>query len=106
MPIYEFLCQVCTTKFSFLAGMTQGDEVVACKNCGSTNLTKLVSRVGKFRSEATRIDDLLDSADQMGELESGSATRAVMREAGKVLDDDMADEMEQMFELEQEGVAE
>ena len=42
MPIFEFLCGSCGNVFEKL---TYGNsEVVACLKCGSTDLTKLLSR--------------------------------------------------------------
>ena len=46
MPLYEFVCQVCSKKFTFLAGMmVAGNDEPECPDCGSKELTKLVSRV-------------------------------------------------------------
>jgi putative FmdB family regulatory protein len=40
MPIFEYRCLDCNTKFEALV---RGDGTVACPNCGSTSLDKLVS---------------------------------------------------------------
>jgi putative FmdB family regulatory protein len=40
MPIYEYRCCDCNTSFEVLV---RGEEAVACPNCGSTSLDKLIS---------------------------------------------------------------
>jgi putative FmdB family regulatory protein len=40
MPIYEYRCQGCETKFEVLV---RGDSTVTCPHCGSPALTKLLS---------------------------------------------------------------
>ena len=52
MPIYEYLCNDCGTRFEELV---RGDEKPACSGCGGGRLTKLLSvpaaHTGRGRSE-------------------------------------------------------
>ena len=41
MPIFEYLCPNCGTKFEKI--VSSGAVVVACKNCGSPHVKKLLS---------------------------------------------------------------
>jgi len=41
MPIYEYLCLICSTRFEFLQ-MPGKDETPICPGCGSTKLEKLM----------------------------------------------------------------
>lgn len=74
-----------------------------CPNCGSTETAKLVSRFARLRSEDDRVDDLADRLESMPEPESSAETRQVMREMGKAMDEDVSDEMEELFESEMAG---
>jgi hypothetical protein len=74
-----------------------------CPNCGSMNTAKLVSRFARYRSEDDRVDELADRMENMGEPDSPSQMREVMRELGKALDEDASDEMEEMFEADMAG---
>jgi len=40
MPIYEYVCPKCQREFELLV---RGDETAACPECGTTELSKLVS---------------------------------------------------------------
>ncbi|TFG64968.1 MAG: zinc ribbon domain-containing protein [Spirochaetales bacterium] len=40
MPIFEYACKKCGSRFDVLV---RGDEKVACSSCGSSSLTKLFS---------------------------------------------------------------
>lgn len=46
---------------------------------------------------------MADRMELMGEPESPSEVRKMVREMGKALDDDAADEMEEMFESDAAG---
>lgn len=103
VPVYEYRCADCKRKFSALVGVVAGPDDTACPNCGSKNTTKLVSRFARFRSEDDRIDEMADRLETMGDPESPSEMRDVMRELGKAMDEDVSDEMEEMFEADMAG---
>jgi putative FmdB family regulatory protein len=103
MPIYEYRCQACNRKFSALVGMTAEPDDDKCPHCGSHDATRLVSRFTRLRTEDDRVDELADEMELMGEPESPSDMRTMVREMGKAMDEDMADEMEEMFEADMEG---
>lgn len=83
--------------------MTAEPDEESCPHCGSKKTNRLVSRVGRFRSEDDRIDELADRFETMGEPESPAAMRQMVREMGSAMDEDMTDEMEEMFEADMEG---
>ena len=101
MPVYEYVCSVCSKKFSLLVGVTAERESEKCPHCGSVKFVQVVSRAARARSEDERLDELADKFDTMGEPESYSQIRETMREAGCAHDDGMADEMEKMLESEE-----
>jgi putative FmdB family regulatory protein len=103
VPIFEFRCQDCQNKFSTLVGMVAGAGDANCPKCGSSKTDKLVSRVAKFRTEEGRIDEIADRLEGMDEPESGSEMRSILRELGKAADDDVSEDMEDLFEADMEG---
>jgi hypothetical protein len=79
-------------------GVTAEPDDEKCPHCASTQTSKLVSRFARYRNEDDRIDALADRLETMGEPDSPSEMRDVMREMGKAMDEDVSDEMEQLFE--------
>ena len=79
----------------------EGDDS-RCPHCESSNTAKLVSRPGRYRTEDDRMDEVADRLEAMGEDASPSAVREAVRDVGRALDDDASEEMEAMFETDQE----
>jgi putative FmdB family regulatory protein len=98
MPVFEYRCADCGRKFSALVGMTAEPDDERCPHCQSANTSKLISRPGRFRVEDDRIEEVADRMEAMGEPDSPSAMRQAVREMGKAMDEDISDEMEEMFE--------
>lgn len=98
MPVYEYRCEACGRKFSALVGMTAEPDNEACPHCGSPNARRLVSRFARYRNEDDRMEEVADRLDSIGDPDSPSAMRAFAREIGKAMDEDVADEMEEMLE--------
>ncbi len=85
-------------------GMTADSDEEVCPHCGARELSKLVSRFKKGRTEDERVDAMADRLEEMGEPESPSQIREMVREMGKAMDDDMGDDMEEMFEADMDDV--
>lgn len=45
MPLYEYKCPRCGTRFEILRGISSGNEPVACPKCGEDKPEKLLSAV-------------------------------------------------------------
>ncbi len=103
MPVFEYRCQSCAKRFATLVGVVAGANDVECPHCGSKSADKLISRFIRGRTEDDRIDDMADRLEQYGEPDSPSEMREMVREMGKAVDEDMADDMEAMFEADMEG---
>jgi hypothetical protein len=86
--------------------MTAEQELDPCPRCGSEELERLISRFRSGRTEDDRLDDMADRLETLGEPESPSAMRDMARELGKAMDEDMSDDMEEMFETDAEGTGE
>ena len=102
MPLYEYVCQECESKFTLLIGVVADDDQEACPNCGSASIVRVPSRVQRARNEEERLDDLADRVERLGEPETYRELREHVREAGEALDDSAADEMEEMLEVGEE----
>jgi len=83
--------------------MTADSELDPCPHCGSTDLALVVSRFRRGRTEDDRMDEIADKIESYGEPESPSEMRNMARELGKAMDDDVSDEMEEMFEADLSG---
>lgn len=103
MPVFEYRCQDCRKRFSLLIGMTAEKHDEKCPHCDSSNIGKLVSRFSRLRSEDDKMDEISDNLELMGDPDSPKKMREMVREMGKAMDEDAADEMEEMFEADMEG---
>jgi putative FmdB family regulatory protein len=99
MPIFEYTCNVCRgRKFSALVGVVADAKPPTCPKCKGTDLTKLVSRFARLRSEDESLDELADAAD-MADPDDPKAMRRLMKEMAAEMGDDMdADEFEALME--------
>lgn len=43
MPIYEYICNACSEKFSLLQSVTASCKGVACPKCSSQDTRKIIS---------------------------------------------------------------
>ena len=43
MPVYEYFCSSCHTKFDALRPMREADKVIACTNCESERTARVLS---------------------------------------------------------------
>ncbi len=101
MPTYEFRCNGCKRKVAiFYKTYAQYDTAThTCPRCGSTDLTRLISRVAVQRSPLSRLmsgsmddDSALDDLDDADPKVMGRMLREMGAEAGE----DMGDEFEEV----------
>jgi len=103
LPVYEYFCQVCAKKFSALIGMVAAPDDERCPACGSADVSRLVSKFTRGRTEDDRVDAIADQLEFMGDPDSPSAMRETLKDVGKALDEDVSDEMEELFEADMAG---
>ncbi|MBU0493476.1 MAG: zinc ribbon domain-containing protein [Chloroflexi bacterium] len=98
MPIYEYRCSDCRTRFSLLVYGFEPPEGPACKRCGGHHTSRLISRVSVVRSEETRIDDLSDPGmlDGVDENDPRSIARW-MRKMSDGMGEDMGPEFDEII---------
>ena len=104
MPIYEYRCHGCRRRVSvfFRSFGSIGNPV--CPECGSTDLSKLVSRVAVMKSEESRMEDLADPSSLSGldENDPKSVARWA-RKMGESLGEDMGPEYNEMIDRMEAG---
>ncbi len=91
MPVYEYRCQQCRRRVSiFWRTFSEAQSgVPRCPHCGSTQLTRLISRVRVVRSEESRLESLADdfSFSDFDEKDPRSLARMMRKMAGEIGED-------------------
>ncbi len=92
MPIYEYRCNHCGRKMSYLVLAPSTFQPV-CKYCQSKDLEQLYSRFATPKSEEQRLESLADPSTFSGldENDPGSVARW-MKKMGKELGEDFGGE--------------
>jgi putative FmdB family regulatory protein len=105
MPNYEYRCLNCRKRVSiYLTYEEYGKEVVRCPNCGSENLSRLISRVRVLRSEDTRLDALSDPSAWDGfDEEDPRAMARMMKKMGDELGEEMPPEFDEVVDRLESG---
>jgi putative FmdB family regulatory protein len=106
VPLYEYSCRDCDKRFTFLAGVISENSEARCPRCGSQELSKLMSRVARGRSDDERMEAVAERLETK-DLDDPASLRRFAREMGRELSaetgEDMGDEMEAMIEAEARG---
>lgn len=98
MPIYEYSCQECRRRSSFLIMNPRLPGSMTCRHCGSSKLERLLSRFAVPTSEESRLESLSDPANLSGLDESDPRSVArLMKKMGKEMGEDVSD-MEAMLD--------
>lgn len=98
MPIYEYRCNNCRKKVAVLI-LKQPAEEPVCNYCGSSELTRLISRFAAPKSEEARLESLSDPG-KWGDIdENNPASMAkFMKKMGKEFGDELGEDFEQEVE--------
>ncbi len=92
MPIYEYYCQKCKRRMSFLV-LTPASFQPSCKFCKSEDLEQLFSRFASPKSEESRLESLADPSNFSGLDENDpSSVARWMKKMGKELGEDFGGE--------------
>jgi len=104
VPIYEYRCNGCQRRVSIFQRSIQVAVAAACSHCGSTDLTRLISRVAVMRSEESHFEDLASDAS-LADLDE-SDPRSVARWArrmGREMGEELGPEFDEMVERMEAG---
>ncbi len=104
MPIYEYRCHGCRRRVSVFFRSFNSTQAPVCPRCGSTNLTKLVSRFAVMKSEESRLEDLADPSSLAGLDENDPKSIAKWaRKMGQEMGEDLGPEYEEMIDRMEAG---
>ena len=106
MPIYEYRCNRCGRTFSFLYGVARDSRDPACPACQGKELSRLISRIARVRSEEAMLDDLADPA-KIGDVEDPRSLAKWAKQMGSALGEetgeDFGEVVDEMMEAERQG---
>ena len=90
MPIYEYRCGGCHRRVSLLVRGFVDPPSKACPECGSGELSRLISRVAILKSDESRLEELSDPSSWGG---SDDKDPKVMADMMRQMEDSMGEEM-------------
>jgi len=95
MPIYEYECHDCRKRVSLLVLRPSTAASPACPVCGSSSLSRIMSRFATVKSEEARLDSLADSSS-FGDLDENNPASVArfMKKMGREFGDDLGDDFE------------
>jgi putative FmdB family regulatory protein len=71
MPLYEYFCKDCQTKFELLTTYTESEVDVECARCHGANVRKLISVFARTRSSSSTSasfdGDFADAGEDFGD---------------------------------------
>jgi putative FmdB family regulatory protein len=99
MPIYEYLCRACGKRSSILVLNLRNPPPAGCRQCGSSQMDRLLSRFASPKSEEARLESLANPDNLVGfdENDPHSAVR-FMKKMGDAMGEDVGNDMEAMME--------
>ena len=95
MPIYEYECAACRRRVSLLIRSVSAAAAPACPRCGSTELTRVMSRFVTVKSEDARLESMADagSSGDVDENDPASVAR-FMKKMGREFGDELGDDFD------------
>ena len=90
MPIYEYRCGGCNRRVSLLVRGFVDPPSKVCPECGSGELSRLISRVAILKSDESRLEELSDASSWGG---SDDKDPKVMADMMRQMEDSMGEEM-------------
>jgi len=95
MPIYEYECHDCRRRVSLLVRRLSSPETPACPRCGSTALSRLMSRFTTVKSEEARLESLAEGGG-VGDLDENdpASVARFMKKMGKEFGDELGDDFD------------
>ena len=99
MPTYEYRCQQCRRRNAYSVRGFNPPEAPTCAYCGSTNQSRVISRVAIMKSEEARLDALSDPS-AFGDLDENDpkSMARMMRKMGSEMGEDLPPEYNEMMD--------
>jgi putative FmdB family regulatory protein len=100
VPIYEYRCHACRKRTSVFTRSIGAPTEARCEHCGSTETTRLISRVAVLRPDSGEFDSLDESSladvDENDPRSMARWVRKMSRQMGESLDPEMEADLERM----------
>jgi putative FmdB family regulatory protein len=95
VPIYEYECRGCRRRISLLVRTRRAAEAPRCPRCGSTELSRLMSRFATVKSEDARLDSLSD-ASSFGDLDENDprSVAQFVKKMGSEMGEDLGPDLD------------
>jgi putative FmdB family regulatory protein len=104
MPIYEFRCNQCKSRVSVFQRHIGSSPAAVCSKCGSSDLTRLISRFAVVRGEDAMLDSLDDDSLFAGVDENDPRSVAAWaRKMSSKLGEDVDPEFDEMIDRMEAG---
>lgn len=101
MPIYEYRCADCKRRSSlyYQTYSAASRATPTCEHCGSTNVSRIVSRVFQLKSEDAQLEDLADPSS-FGDLDENDPKSVARwaRKLGQQMGEDLGDDWGEMVD--------
>ena len=98
MPLYEYNCDNCGRKFSWLVGVVADPTPPTCDRCGATQAQRrTASRFARIRSDDEALDAMSDPAN-VGDMEDPASVRRWAKEMGKEMGEDLGDDFDEYLD--------
>lgn len=103
MPIYEYRCNTCGRRMTILARGYSSPDSMSCERCGSSDVSRLISRFSVLKSES-RLDDLSDAA-RWGDIDESDPRSLArwMRKMEVETGEDMGPEFDELVDRMEAG---
>lgn len=102
MPIYEFRCDSCRRPFTIFTRSITSHSPASCQHCGSTQVSRIMSRVAVLRANEDLSSDLPPGLDEVDENDPRSIARWVRR-MSRQMDEPLEPQMEAELERMEAG---
>jgi putative FmdB family regulatory protein len=100
VPIYEYRCHTCRKRTSVFTRSIGAPEQATCEHCGSTETSRLISRVAVLRPGGDESDSFdessLSDVDENDPRSMARWVRKMSRQMGEPLDAEMEADLERM----------
>jgi putative FmdB family regulatory protein len=99
MPIYEYRCQDCGKRSSYILLSRSDQGSVVCRQCHSSNLERLMSRFSAPKSEEARLEALADPS-KFGDVDENDpqSMARFMKKMGQEMGEDLGDDLDAALE--------
>jgi putative FmdB family regulatory protein len=97
MPIYEYRCQECGTRSTFLILNLRSAATPACPHCQSQKLDRLFSRFASPKSEEAHLEALTDPS-RYGDFDENDpqSMERLMKKVGEDMGEDLPADLHEM----------